>query len=388
MKIGIDCRTILHPETGEDRGIGHYTDQLVRHLIRPDARKELLGGGKRFVLFFDSRAAKAAGAHFNKEYVSVRKFPFIQYKALMPVAYSHFLATAMISHEDLDIFHAPVPHIPLSYRGPAVVTVHDLAIYKRPDLFPPGQFFSTQVVVPRTLKLARRIISVSEATRADLIDLFSIPEEKIKVIPNGLDPFFRERPSQEEQEAILGSYGITSPFLFSLGTLEPRKNFVNLIRAFELAADKLEEMILVIAGREGYRSKDVHKAIARSKFRERIRWIGYVQPHLERSLLSKCHVFIYPSLHEGFGTPVLTALSQGANVITTKRDGVREITGDAGWYLEDPTNPDEMAECIINVSSAADAERGRRSRDGIQKAREYSWDTTARNTQQVYADAM
>lgn len=386
MRIGIDCRTILHPEAGEDRGIGHYTDQLVRHLIRLEVGSALWTESHEIVLFFDSRVGAIAEAQFGDNGVTVRRFPFIQYKMFLPVAYSHLLASAVIARERLDVFHAPSLHLPLSYFGACVVTAHDLAIYRHQELFPSGQFLSTRIVVPSTLRSARVIIAASNATRLEIMDLFDIEEEKIVVIPHGVDAFFLEEPSEEEQETILDSCGVTDPFFFSLGTLEPRKNFVRLVEAFDRAAPELADPIeLVIAGREGFEAKKVLRAIASAKHRDRIRWIGYVQPHVERALLARCTAFVYPSLHEGFGMPLLHAAAQGALLIASRVGGIPEIANDAALYIEDPLDTAEIVRRLTQVSSVTNTERDQLRERAKARARTFSWHDTAAKTAQVYS---
>lgn len=387
MRIGIDCRAILHPEAGEDRGIGHYTDQLVRHLIRLNDGPTPWTSGHELVLFFDSRVGRVAKAQFGGRGVFIRHFPFIQYKTLLPVAYSHLLVSAVIAREHLDVFHAPSPTLPLSYFGTSVVTVHDLAIYRHPALFPSGQFLSTRVVVPASLRSAKAVIAPSQATRLEIMDFFDIEEQKIFVIPHGVDAFFLESPSEEEENAILDSCGVADPFFFSLGTLEPRKNFIRLIEAFDRAVPEFSDPIeLVIAGREGFEAKKVLRAIASAKHKDRIRWIGYVQPHVERALLARCSAFVYPSLHEGFGTPLLHAAAQGALLVASRVGGIPEMANDAAIYIDDPFDTAEIARRLVAVSSVTNEERERLREVMKSRAHQYSWHDTAAKTAQVYAN--
>src|SRR3989338_3651018 len=227
MRIGLDCRTILQPDRGEAAGVGHYTYQLVRHLVEQNKK---LADPHTLVLFFDRQVmAEAKLNRFQDDHVEIFDFPFLQYKKFLPVTYSHFLVAAFLRRARLDVFHSPIPHLPLSYTEPSVVTVHDVAIYKYPDLFPKGQQFSTKVVVPHIVKRAHKIIAVSKTTKNDLRELFDIPEENIAVIYNGLDPRFFQATTAEEIAQVRKTFSIQKPYILFLGTLEPRKNVERLI---------------------------------------------------------------------------------------------------------------------------------------------------------------
>ena len=128
MRIGIDCRTILNPEKGEVAGIGHYTYQLVRHLLKIDKKNQ-------YVLFFDRSIKKKKIKKFKKKNTSIKYFPFSQYSKFLPIIYSQFLVTASIAREKLDVFHSPICYLPKSYKGSTVVTLHDLAVFKNPRWF-------------------------------------------------------------------------------------------------------------------------------------------------------------------------------------------------------------------------------------------------------------
>ena len=187
MKIGIDCRTILNPGKGEQAGIGHYTYYLVRKLLKIDHKNE-------YVLFFDNRIDNQAvkllvGGNKN---VQVKFFPFYYYKNYLPTAYSQILVGAFINREKLDLLHSPANILPPRYEGRAVVTIHDLAIYKNsswlPSNFLPKQTSAAKILVAKSLRQVDKIIAVSEHTKKDIIKLFNIPAKKIKVIYQGVLP--------------------------------------------------------------------------------------------------------------------------------------------------------------------------------------------------------
>ena len=158
MRIGIDCRTILNPKSGEQAGVGHYTYYLVKNLIKQDKKN-------KYVLFFDWRFKEFN--EFKQKNVIIKNFPFSQYNKFLPFAYSHMLISASLVKASLDVFHSPISSLPLTYTKKSIITVHDLAIYKNPSWFP-SQIFSTKLLVPQSLRKADKIIAVSNSTKKDL----------------------------------------------------------------------------------------------------------------------------------------------------------------------------------------------------------------------------
>jgi glycosyltransferase involved in cell wall biosynthesis len=246
MRIGIDCRTILDPKRGEQAGVGHYTYFLVENLLKNDKKNQ-------YVLFFDPKIGDAG--HFKQKNAIIKFFPFIDYKKFLPGAYSHLLIAAYVERENIDVFHSPASTIPLAYSKKAVVTIHDLAIYHKPDWFPKGQKFSTRVAVPQTIKKAKKIIAVSEYTKKDLIKYFKVAEDKVEVIYNGVEPKKDiDNVKPDDPEKIKNKFDIKQDFILFVGTIQPRKNIESLIKAFDRLRNskEFENHQLVISGGKGW----------------------------------------------------------------------------------------------------------------------------------------
>lgn len=411
MKIGIDCRTILNPQKGEAAGVGHYTYQLVRHLIKIDKKNE-------YILFFDRRIREEKMTKFLRPNVRVKFFPFIQYKNFLPFAYSHLLISGFLAREKLNLYHSPILHLPLSYFGPSVVTAHDLTIYKYPQFFPKGQYLSLKVLVPQALKQAKKIIAVSESTKKDIESLFKTSEKKIEVIYNGLDERFFHSVSEEKIKKVREKYNIYGDYILFLGTLEPRKNVEGLIEAFELIKNQsfdfcvdprrdlrssasidrsgraqmttrinaeggCRKLKLVIAGKKGWNVGKIFKKISQSSQKRDIILTDYVEVKDLDALLSGAKVFVFPSLYEGFGMPVTEAMAKGVPVITSKKAGsLEEITGGAALLI-DPYKPKEIARAIERILSDPSLAQ-ELSKKSLARARKFSWDKCARETLGVY----
>jgi glycosyltransferase involved in cell wall biosynthesis len=374
MRIGIDCRTILNPGVGERAGVGHYTYYLVRHLLLHDKENH-------YVLFFDSRMKNLA--EFRGKNVTVTSFPFSQYRKFLPFAYSHMLIAAQLLRHRLDVYHSPANVVPLTYLKPSVITVHDLAIYRNPAWFP-TQVFSTRLLVPQSVKRAKRIIAVSQSTRKDLRDLFNTPTRKIRVIPEGVD--VRLLPLKDRTVDVRKKYKLPQRFLLFVGTLEPRKNVPLLVRAFARIArqSRYADAGLVLAGAWGHKGSEVFEEIAEQKLKDRVWYVGYL-PHNEKlNAIRTATGFVFPSLYEGFGLPVLEAMALGTPVVTSRVSSLPEVAGTAA-LLVDPDDEGEIARAMGRLLDSS-ALRHRLTVAGRAQAARFSWAATARETLAVYRE--
>lgn len=374
MRIGIDCRTVLSPGVGEQAGVGHYTYYLLKNLLRLDR-------DNHYVLFFDSRMKNRS--EFQGKNVTVTAFPFSQYRKFLPFVYSHMLIAAQLLRHRLDVYHSPANVVPLTYLKTSVITVHDLAIYRNPAWFP-TQVFSTRLLVPQSVKRARRIIAVSQSTRKDLRDLFSVPARKISVIPEGVD--VKLLPLKDRTVDVRRKYKLPERYLLFVGTLEPRKNVPHLVRAFGALArqPKYRDVGLVLAGAWGHKGSEVFEEIAEQNLKARVWYLGYL-PHNEKlNALKQATAFVFPSLYEGFGLPVLEAMALGTPVVTSRVSSLPEVAGTAA-LLVDPEDTGELTRALGRVLDSAGL-RARLVSAGRAQAAKFSWAATARATLAVYRD--
>lgn len=384
MRIAIDCRPIVSPERGEMAGIGQYARALTRHLLRIDE-------DNRYVLFFDERATKSTiaeilGGHAN---VEAKTLPLSRFKRLFPYAYSHRYVASAIAKAGVDVFHATTGSLPLGYRGRSVATVHDLAIYEHPEWFPGGQFFSRRFVVPASLRRATKVIAVSESTKRDIQRVFALPPEKIAVVHEGV-----EAPPAEAWESPKPD-GLDKPYILFLGTIEPRKNIEGLVAAYASLVERFPKLVgeteLVIAGVRGWKSEKAFAAIdaANRAFGvrgPRVRVLGYVPEERKPALMAGALAFVFPSRYEGFGLPVLEAMSFGVPVVTSNVSSLPEIAGRGAALLVDPDSQAELSLALKHLleDEGKRAELGRR---GLERSTEFRWDKTAGETLEVYEEA-
>jgi len=388
MRIGIDCRTILNPVYGEGAGVGHYTYYLVSHILKLERDFDL-------VLFFDERISHEAVDRLiaGAPRVVARFFPFHEYKHFLPIAYSHLLLTGFINREKLDLYHLPGGLLPLTYRGRSVVTIHDLTIIDHPEWFPP-QMLATKLGLPQTIRKARAFIAPSEATKRALMKHFKVEQNQVTVIPHGVEVSSVALTTDETNagassswDDLVARYALTKPYFLFLGTLESRKNISGLMRAFLQAHTidaRMGEVSLVLAGAKGWKSDEIEREIgdAIQGSGGQVRYLGYV-PHGDKlPLIANARGFIFPSFDEGFGLPVLEAMSQGTPVITSLAGSLPEVVRDAALLVQ-PGDPDALASAMVQITIDG-ALRDRLVVAGRLRARNFSWQKTAEATVAVY----
>ncbi len=255
-----------------------------------------------------------------------------------------------------------------------MATVHDLGYHYFPDAHTRRQVAYLQLSTRMNAHLGRRVIVDSETTKADLQHLYKVEPEKIDVIYPGLDPWLRPITEEEELARTLRKYGITTPYFIYIGTLQPRKNLSRLVRAF-VAANLPHRLIL--AGKPGWRAQPLLDEISALDFetRRKIHLPGYVDEADKGALLSGAEGLLYPSLHEGFGFPLLEGQLCDTPVLAASSSSLPEIAGDSA-LLVDPLNTAALTEGIrrLALEPALRKELVARGRQNVQR---FSWERAA-----------
>ncbi|MBU1132508.1 glycosyltransferase family 4 protein [Patescibacteria group bacterium] len=371
MKIGIDCRKFYDAHANVGAGIERFTYHLVRTLLRSDEKND-------YVLFFYNDITPETIHKARGKNVRVRVRKIVRRSSKIPLYDSHIEFSRFLKKENLDLTIFPANVIPLFYGGRSILIVHDLAIYKYPEWFPERQWLSTKVLVPKSLKKAEKIIAISQSTKNDLMKLFEVPEEKITVIYPGIKVKSSYLP--EEIDRVKEKYNIAGDYLLYIGTIEPRKNILKLMRAFSnyLFENDNTKVNLVLAGAKGWKFQpiiqlmsDINKRLGENK----IKYIGKVSDRERNILIKNCRAFVFPSQYEGFGFPVLEAMTLGVPVLTGDNSSLREIAGDAA-LLVDANDLNDIRRGIQKISEDEDF-RNRLAEKGTAQAGKFSWEKTA-----------
>lgn len=380
MRIGIDCRTILNPKAGNLAGIAHYTYYLVKNLLKADKLNE-------YVLFFDHRA-KDIIHEFLEPNTSIRFFKYSQYKRFLPFIYSHMLTASTLDQEKLHVYHSPANIVPVRYKGKFCVTVHDLAIYRRPDLFPSRQGFSVKYIVPQSIDGASRIIAVSNSTKNDIVQFFEVDEAKVQVIYEGVEAqrFQLDSSHPDMLAQVMAKYDISRDYLLFVGTLEPRKNLIRLLEAFYELLKRRPEIAkryqLVLAGGKGWLYEEIFEEVTNRGLDEHVVFTGYLPAEDIPRIFAAATGFVYPSMYEGFGLPVLEAMAAGVPVITSNVSAMPEVAGEA-TLLVDPLDIEGISRAMERLLSDDELRRSL-SEKGRARAQGFTWEKCAKETMEVY----
>jgi glycosyltransferase involved in cell wall biosynthesis len=285
----------------------------------------------------------------------------------------------------LDLVHDPYGIGPLSFKMPfkKVITIHDLTPTLFPHTFSSMAVVSHKLLLPRTLKTADKIITDSNSTKNDLINYFNIPEEKIRVILLAADEKFKPLSNKEIKEAKQ-KYSLNFPFILYVGTLEPRKNIPSLIKAFYKLKKKNLQYKLVIAGKRGWKYKEIFETIDKLNLQNDVVFTGYVSDEDLPALYNAADLFVYPSIYEGFGLPPLEAMACGTPAITSNTSSLPEVVGDAG-IMVDPPDVDGLADAMYEVLTK-EGLRANMIKKGLERAKTFSWEKCARETLEVYEE--
>ncbi|HCP08834.1 MAG TPA: hypothetical protein DIT25_03500 [Candidatus Moranbacteria bacterium] len=382
MRIGIDARTILNPEKGDAIGVGHYTYQLIRHLLELDQENE-------YVIFFDFRVREKDIKKFSKPNVKIKFYPFSDYKKYLPGAYNEILGSATLLKENLDMLHttSPMSRIPTSYRGKTIVTFHDLAPYKVPEVFPKLQNTRSKTILKMMCNKADKIIAVSNSTKKDLQEILKCADDRIKVVYSGFDKRFFEE-SAVSREKILEKYGIKDKYILFLGTLEPVKNIGRLFEAFKIFQNNCKQggsncnYKLIMAGKNGWLAKEYKQMAKDLGIAKDVVFTGYIIGDEMVPLFKNADFFVMPSLYEGFGTTVLEAFATGTPAIVTNVSSIPEIAGDAAEFV-DPNNGEEIASAMLRFAKDESLKEIYRQK-GKRQVEKFDWEICARETLELY----
>lgn len=373
MHIGLDAR-LLHNATG----IGRYTRSLFFEFARRKSQTDC------YTLFTDQAETAPVGLS------ETNSWPPEFQTAVIPCAtrilWTNLYLPGALRQHQIDLYHGLCNfELPLRKTCRYVVTIHDLVPLFFPHAVPWKHRLFFNLFMKRVAHTADRIITDSEHSRRDIIRYLGVSEQKIRVIYLGYTPQFGDYEHPVSQHDVLARYGITHPYLLFVGVIEPKKNLERAVEAFALLRQMsgIEPNIqLVMAGGNGWGVERLTRTIQACGVEHAVRLTGYVPEHDLPYLYAGAEVFVFPSIYEGFGLPVLEAMTYGAPVVTSTASSLPEIVGEAG-ILVAPDRPEAIAEGIAAVLRSPE-QQARMRQASRRQAQRFSWKRTADETYQVY----
>ena len=290
---------------------------------------------------------------------------------------------ARLREDRPDLLHVQYT-APVGCPVPVVVSVHDVSFLEHPEYFSLPRAMQLRVTVARTVRRAAAILTPSEFSKQAIIGAYDLDEEKVSVVPNAVSSDFRPRPREQAAPAIESRFSVPSPFVLTVGDLQPRKNQIGLIHAFEELLRYYPELPhhLVLVGKDGWYGSRVRRAAERSAVASRIHFPGFISDDDLLEFYAACEIFVFPSLYEGFGLPILEAMASGRAVACSNTSAMPEVA-DACALLFRPDSPQEMTLAMRDLLLDPEL-RTRVERMGTTRAAAFSWRNTAQRTLDAY----
>ena len=375
MRIGLDGK-ILTLRAG---GTGRYAINLTRAMLaeaaahRPDLEFVVLTGPQTSREVMEELRGRCEVRFLGAKSSVIRSL------TLVPAA---------LRRLGVDIFHG-MDHVGIPLVGRSckyVVTVHDVIPLILPETFTPRHRLVVRMALARVRRKADLVVVPSHAVKRDVVRRVGLPEDRVVVTPEGCEPRFRPVRSAAALRDVAARYGLPARYVLAVGTLEPRKNLTTLLEAFarlrrdgEVHAD----LRLVLAGARGWLDEPIFATVRSLGLDDAVRFTGFVDDDDLPAVYSGAALFVFPSLHEGFGLPLLEAMACGVPVVTSNVSSLPEVAGDAAT-LVDPRDGRGLAAAIARLLRD-EALHDRLREAGIARARQFSWAATARRTLDAYA---
>jgi glycosyltransferase involved in cell wall biosynthesis len=372
MRVAIDYTAAIY----QSAGVGRFVRSLVKALAEIDRQNE-------YVLVYadpprgvSPRLPEAPNFTARRVPVPDRALTILWHRLGLPLPID--LITGRV-----DVFHSPDFVLPPVLRAAKVLTVHDLAFLLHPECADAGLRDYLERAVPRSVARADFVLADSENTKDDLICLLGVPPEKIEVVPGGVDREFAPVEDGARRQDMRNRISGGHPYVLNVGMIEPRKNLLRLIEAFEIMKSRHDlPHRLVLAGKRGWLSDDIYRRAERSTLASEILFPGFVSEGDLPLLYGAADLFAFPSLYEGFGLPPLEAMASGVPVVVSRSSSLPEVVGDAAQMVR-PESPEELAEAIARVLTDSTL-RDSMVVKGLEQSRRFTWEASARRMLDVY----
>lgn len=291
------------------------------------------------------------------------------------------LSWEMLFHP-CDVLFVPAHALPLIHPKKSIVTIHDIGFDRYPKLYRFADIFYHRLVVKFAARQADKIITISEFSKKELVDVYKVNPEKIKVVHLGFDKEnYRKIDNKEEINKILQKYNLEKPYLLYTGRLEEKKNIYNLILAFEKISYHQPEYKLVLAGRPGFGYEKFLSLLQEKKLENKVKILGWVEQKDLPYIMNAAEIFVFPSFYEGFGIPILEAMACGIPVCCSNAASLPEVAEDSALFF-DPYNPDDIYGKLLYLINNKVMQFNLKQK-GLSRAKMFSWEKCAEETLEI-----
>ncbi|HUE87354.1 MAG TPA: glycosyltransferase family 1 protein [Vicinamibacterales bacterium] len=366
MRIAFDGTTLTPRRTG----VGYYTEHLLHHLAR-----EVEVTGDELVVVSNQPIDTTHPLPRHVTVHSRRRFP-------LRIVWMQLLAGRVLDDVRADVAHFTNGMIPLGTGAARVVTIHDMSLKLYPECHPMRRRVINRPLIGVAANVADAVVAVSNSARDDLLRFHHIPAERISVVHEAAGPEFRPIHDRVSRARIRMRYGLPERFVLYVGAIEPRKNLVRLVAAFADARRQGIAHELVCVGPYGWSSRDLYDHVDRLGLRRVVHFTGYVPADDLPVIYNLSELFVFPSIYEGFGLPVIEAMACGTPVITSSTSSLLEIAADAAETI-DPHDVDALTGALVKLATSVDRRRELSAR-GIARAQQFSWTRTAKEMLALY----
>ncbi len=372
MRVGINISKVLDVHTG----VGRFTNNLCKSISK-------IGSTCDYFLYTTSEIYRLSG--IDHKAIHVKKAGIVTRNNTLRILWEQIVLPFYSLDDRLDLFHY-TDHASsiLQRRHPFIITVHDIAFIRFPHLFNKSRQIYKKYIFEKSISKADVIIVPSNSTKKDILHYCGIKSSKVKIVNYGVERRFRPIG---DVEAYRLENSLPLKMILNIGTLEPRKNVISLIRAFKkLKVKGLKDYKLVIVGDKGWLYNRIFKEIESSNMRNEVLFPGIIKDDDLPMLYNCADIFVYPSLYEGFGLPILEAMACGIPVITSNTSSLPEVVGEAG-IMVGPTDINSLCEAMYNVLTNNEL-RQHLSSKGLERSKLFSWEDTARKILEIYKETL
>jgi len=377
MTFAIDIRLLGKKRTGDEAVFFHLTKELLK-----------IDTVNRYRLLTDETLpTKVASLYARLDCIGQNNVEIVSLPARNRFTWNFFVLPKYLFRNKIDVFHTQYILPFFSPKRTKIIThIHDVSFCAYPELIGWSDRFFLALLIPRSLRRAQLIIAPSRFTKDEIIKYYRIPEEKIAVIHNGIGEEFLEKIERdtEKENALRKKYGLPEHFIISVGTLQPRKNIPFLIDAFALLQKRLPEMKLVLVGNKDAHHTDmnIEGMIVSRGVEGNVFFPGYVDKGDLPAVIRLAEVFAFPSLYEGFGIPLLEAMSQSVPIASSDIPSLREIGGEAVVYF-DPASIAHFEETLYTLCTHQEV-REKLQSAGNERIKLFSWEKSALFLYDIY----